>query len=81
MFYFQGLIWKSSQEVLLLVTHCPLPASARGAANGFWQIVSFTLAHFGRGSKSKQFKAADSFGGFFIYFSCSSVVIENHAGW
>jgi hypothetical protein len=35
-----GLALEVQPRSLLLVTLYPLPASARGAANGFWQIVS-----------------------------------------
>jgi len=59
MFYFQSLLWKFSQEALLLVTHHPLPASAGIWADGFWQIVSI--------KEPTTFKGRRSFGGLFIF--------------
>jgi hypothetical protein len=58
MFCFRSLLWKFSQEALLLVTHHPLPASAGIWADGFWQIVSIKEPTTFKGHR---------FGGLFIF--------------
>jgi hypothetical protein len=49
-------------EALLPVAHYPLPASAKSAANGFWQIVSI--------KEPTTFKGHRVIGGFFICTPC-----------
>ena len=40
MFCFQSLLWKFSLKLCFRLLITPLPASAKIAASGFWQIAS-----------------------------------------